>query len=140
LKLPTIVAILAVASVPLQAEANGRPKHPAPQEVTIRMNEYQFEPGYVEVQRHIPVELRLVNSGKVLHEFVSDVATDVTVDIETQGSVAVVRGLEELEIMPGSTVVLRFTPKRAGRFSFRCDAEQPVSHHDAGMKGTLVVR
>jgi uncharacterized cupredoxin-like copper-binding protein len=132
--------VLAVACVPLQAVADERALPPAPQQVTIRLSEYKFEPAQVEVQHGKPVELHLVNSGKVLHEFVSEVVSDVSVDIETQGAIALVRGLEELEVMPGATVILRFTPKRAGRFSFRCDAEQPVSHHDSGMKGTMVVR
>jgi uncharacterized cupredoxin-like copper-binding protein len=35
---------------------------------------------------------------------------------------------------------VRFTPNKAGEFDFRCDAEAPVSHHDAGMKGSLTIR
>jgi uncharacterized cupredoxin-like copper-binding protein len=94
----------------------------------------------VEVQSGRPVELHLVNAGKVLHEFVSDVLSDLTVDLETKGVVALVRGVEELEVLPGATVVLRFMPRKPGEFTFRCDAEVPESHQEAGMKGKLVVR
>lgn len=132
--------LVALAVTPPHAAADERAVPPAPQVVTIRLTEYKFEPDRVEVQSGKPVELHLVNSGKVLHEFVSDVLSDVTVDLETKGTIALVHGVEELEVLPGATVVLRFTPKKAGEFAFRCDAEVPVSHHESGMKGTLVVR
>jgi uncharacterized cupredoxin-like copper-binding protein len=124
----------------VHALADERTIPPAPQTVTIRMTEYTFEPAQIELQSGKPVELKLVNSGKVLHEFVSDVLADIEVDLETKGAIALVHGVEELEVFPGATVVLRFMPKKAGEFSFRCDAEAPVSHHDSGMKGTLIVR
>jgi uncharacterized cupredoxin-like copper-binding protein len=138
--IPRLLAILAVAGVPLQALADERAVPSAPQQVTIRLSEYRFEPAQIEVQSGKPVELHLVNSGKVLHEFVSDLVSEVTVDLETKGVIALVRGVEELEVLPGTTVVLRFTPRKAGEFAFRCDAEVPLSHHESGMKGTLIVR
>lgn len=135
-----IIGMLAVAGIPLAAWADERPRPSAPQEVTVRLSEYKFEPAQVEVRSGKPVELRLVNDGKVLHEFVTDAALESGADIETNGVVAVVRGFEEMEVPPGATVVLRFTPKKTGRFPFRCDAEDPVSHHENGMKGVLIVR
>jgi uncharacterized cupredoxin-like copper-binding protein len=136
----TLLGSLAVTSLAVHAMADERAIPPAPQEVTIRLTEYKFEPARVEVQSGKPVELHLVNAGKILHEFVSDMLADVTVDVETKTAVALVRGVEELEVLPGATVILRFTPKKAGEFSFRCDAESPVSHHESGMKGVLIVR
>lgn len=134
------LGILVITLVPLQAAADERTPSPEPQQVTIRLSEFRFDPSQVEVQRGRPIELHLVNTGKVLHEFVSAVAADTTVDLETGGVVALVRGVDEIEVPPGATVILRFTPTKAGQFAFRCDAEAPVSHHEAGMKGTLVVR
>lgn len=134
-----LTAIL-VMGLTAHAAADERTVPPAPQVVTIRLTEYKFEPAQIEIQRGKPVDLKLVNSGKVLHEFVTDVLADLTVDVETKDAIALVRGVEELEVLPGATVILRFTPKEAGEFSFRCDAEVPVSHHDNGMKGTLIVR
>lgn len=129
-----------IGVLPVAAVADERTTPLAPQEVTITLTEYKYDPARIEVQSGKPVALHLVNSGKVLHEFVSDVLSDVTVDVETQGAVALVRGVEELEVLPGATVILRFTPKKAGEFSFRCDAETPVSHREGGMKGVLIVR
>lgn len=130
---------VALAVTP-HAAADERAVPPSPQVVTIRLTEYKFEPAQIEVHSGKPVELKLVNSGKVLHEFVSDVLADIKVDLETKGAIALVHGVEELEVLPGATVVLRFTPKKAGEFSFRCDAESPVSHHENGMKGVWIVR
>jgi uncharacterized cupredoxin-like copper-binding protein len=135
-----LLAIMLTVTSAVQIRADERAHPPAPQTVTIQLSEYKYEPARVEFQNGKPVELRLVNSGKVLHEFVTDMLLDLTVDLETRDAIAMVQGVEELEIPAGATVVLRFTPKKAGEFSFRCDAEQPVSHHENGMKGTLVVR
>jgi uncharacterized cupredoxin-like copper-binding protein len=135
-----LLAIMAAVMSPIQTAADERTIPPAPHAVTIRLSEYRYEPARVEIQSGKPVELRLVNSGKVLHEFVTDMLSDVMVDLEAGKTVALVRGIEELEIPAGATVVLRFTPKQAGSYTFRCDAEEPVSHHDEGMKGTLIVR
>ncbi len=135
-----LAGMLTMGLLTVHAVADERTIPPAPQTVTIRMTEYKFEPAQIEIQSGKPVELKLVNSGKVLHEFVSDVLADIKVDLETKGAIALVHGVEELEVLPGATVIIRFTPKKAGEFSFRCDAEAPVSHHDNGMKGTLIVR
>jgi plastocyanin len=140
MKLSILVATLAVSSLPAVAFADDRSRPQPAQEVTVRMTEYKYEPAHIELRKGRPVELRLVNDGDVLHEFVTDALVDTVVDVEGQGVIAAARGLDELEIPEGATVVLRFTPGKAGQFSFRCDAETPVSHHESGMKGTLVVR
>lgn len=133
-------AMAMLVVVPNAALADERSRPPTPQEVTVRLTEYRFEPAYVEVRSGKPVELRLVNEGKILHEFVTDAMLESAAEVETNGVVAVVHGFEEMEVPPATTVVLRFTPKKTGQFSFRCDAEEPVSHHENGMKGTLIVR
>lgn len=135
-----ILGMLVMGVLTGHALADERAISPSPQAVTIRLTEYKFEPAQIEIQSGKPVELKLVNSGKVLHEFVTDALADVVVDIETKGTMALVRGVEELEVLPGATVILRFTPKKTGEFAFRCDAETPVSHHEAGMKGMVMVR
>jgi uncharacterized cupredoxin-like copper-binding protein len=135
-----LLAIMVAVMSPTPTSADERALPPAPQTVTVRLSEYKYDPARIEIQNGKPVELRLVNSGKVLHEFVTDMLADVTVDLETGGTVALVRGVEELEIPAGATVILRFTPRKTGEFTFRCDAEEPVSHHEKGMKGALIVR
>ncbi len=135
-----MLAVMLAVMSPIPTLADERALPPEPQAVTVRLSEYKYDPARVEIQNGKPVELRLVNSGKVLHEFVTDMLADVTVDLEAGGTVALVRGVAELEIPAGATVVLRFTPRKTGEFTFRCDAEEPVSHHEKGMKGALIVR
>lgn len=135
-----IAAMLIVIGLPVAAPADDRSRPQEVQAITIRLSEYQYAPAHVELRKNRPVELRLVNEGKVLHEFVTDALGDTAVDVEGAGVVVAARGLEELEVPAGSTVVVRFTPKKSGEFGFRCEAEDPVSHHDSGMKGVLTVR
>jgi uncharacterized cupredoxin-like copper-binding protein len=140
MKLRIIAAMLTVVGLPVAGFADDRSRQQEVQAVTVRLNEYQYTPAHIALRKNRPVELRLVNEGKVLHEFVTDALVETVVDVEGEGVVVAARGLEELEVPAGSTVVLRFTPDKAGEFGFRCDAEDPVSHHDAGMKGVLTVR
>ncbi len=140
MKLRLVAAMLTVVSLPIAALADDRSRPQEVQAVTVLLTEYKYAPAYIELRKNRPVELRLVNEGKVLHEFVTDALVDTVVDVEGDGVVVAARGLEELEVPTGATVVLRFTPKIAGEFGFRCDAEDPVSHHDSGMKGQLAVR
>ena len=140
MKVKLVVAMLTVVGLPVGALADDRSRPQETQAVTVRLSEYQYAPARVELRKNQPVEMRLVNEGTVLHEFVTDALVDTVVDVEGEGVVVAARGLEELEVPAGATVTLRFTPKKVGEFGFRCDAENPVSHHDAGMKGTLTVR
>jgi uncharacterized cupredoxin-like copper-binding protein len=135
-----IAVMLAVAGLPMAASADDRSRPQEVQAVTVQLTEYKYAPAHIELRKNRPAELRLVNAGKVLHEFVTDALLDTVVDVEGEGVIVAARGLEELEVPAGSTVVLRFTPKKAGDFGFRCDAEDPVSHHDSGMKGALTIR
>ncbi len=140
MRLRIMAAMLTVVGLPMAALADDRSRPQEVQAVTVRLTEYTYAPAHIELRKNRPVALRLVNEGKVLHEFVTDALVDTVVDVEGEGVVVAARGLEELEVPAGSTVVLRFTPKKAGEFGFRCDAEDPVSHHDSGMKGALTIR
>jgi uncharacterized cupredoxin-like copper-binding protein len=140
MRLRIIAALLAVVGLPVAALADDRSRPQEVQAVTVLLTEYRYAPAHIELRKNRPVELRLINEGKVLHEFVTDALVDTVVDVEGGGVVVAARGLDELEVPAGATVVLRFTPKNAGEFGFRCDAENPVSHHDAGMMGRLAIR
>jgi uncharacterized cupredoxin-like copper-binding protein len=140
MRLRIIAAMLTVVGLPVAGLADDRSRQLPVQGVTVRLTEYQYTPARIELRKDRPVELRMVNEGKVLHEFVTDALVDTVVDVESEGVVVAARGLEELEIPAGATVVVRFTPHKAGEFGFRCDAETPVSHHDSGMKGALTIR
>ncbi|HET8760732.1 MAG TPA: cupredoxin domain-containing protein, partial [Nitrospiria bacterium] len=66
-----IAAMLTVVGLPAAGLADDRSRPQAVQAVTVRLSEYQYAPARIEVRKDRPVELRLVNEGKVLHEFVT---------------------------------------------------------------------
>lgn len=117
-----------------------KPQTGALQQATIYLSEYRFEPALTTLEAGKPVQLTLVNNGKVVHEFVTKALLDQAVDIKTRGALAETTGLEEVEISPGSKVVLLFTPEKAGEFAIACHASKPKDHFQKGMVGKLVIK
>lgn len=125
-----------LGSVEIQADEPSLPVHS--QKNTIRMAEYEFQPASVTFTIGIPVELTLVNEGTILHEFVTKALLDLETDVVINGAVAETRGIEEMELPPGTRATLRFTPKKAGEFSYTCESRKPKSHLASGMTGLMV--
>jgi uncharacterized cupredoxin-like copper-binding protein len=111
-----------------------------PNQVTVRLSEYKFEPAQIILKSSEPSELILINEGTVLHEFVTDAIKNMDVDVEINGVVAETNGLAELEIPPKTKAILRFTPKKSGAFFFVCDAKEPKDHSKEGMIGKLIFK
>ncbi|MDR7509768.1 MAG: cupredoxin domain-containing protein [Armatimonadota bacterium] len=142
---------LALAAI---GPAAGAPKA---QKVTVVLNEMSFTPSRVTVTAGTPVELVLVNRGKQKHEFMvyslpraglageeleewakeNTYFKGVEVTVETAGVEIGAEALMEVELAPGRSVTLEFTPQRKGTFEIGCHVE---GHYEAGMKGTFVVR
>lgn len=99
------------------------------QHVDMAMYSYRFSPAHLIVHAGVPVEMTLTNSATLIaHNFT----------LEDPGS-----GLSlHQDVGAGKTAVLRFTPPRAGSFSFYCDKRPPffASHRNKGMEGVLEVR
>lgn len=110
------------------------------QHATIHLSEYRFEPAVTTLEIGRPTQLTLINNGKVVHEFITKALLNQAVDIKTQGVLAETLGLEEVEIGPGSKVVLLFTPEKAGEFAIACHASIPEDHWQQGMSGKLVIK
>jgi uncharacterized cupredoxin-like copper-binding protein len=108
--------------------------------IEVRVLDYRFEPSAIALTAGESVELALTNEGTVLHEFVIPSFHDLTVAIEVAGVIAETLGIVELELDPGSTAKLRFTPETPGEFPFSCRAKKPKDHFKAGMTGTLIVK
>ncbi|MDQ7848791.1 MAG: cupredoxin domain-containing protein [Armatimonadota bacterium] len=129
----------------------------AKQKVTIALSEMKFTPGKITVQAGNPVEFKLVNRGKVKHEFMvykppkAGLAGDeleewaeensyfkgIEVKVEGGGIEVVGTNIFEVEIDAGKSAEVSFTPKQTGTFEIGCHIE---GHYEKGMKGTLVVR
>ncbi len=127
------------------------------QKITIVLNEFTFSPAKVALQAGVPAEIKLVNKGKVEHEFqvyvtpkgkVSDwdeyaMANtyfkdmgEVETEFEGTGAVAGTR-VFEVEVQAGKEAELKFTPARKGTFEMACHV---AGHYEAGMKGVLTFK
>ena len=108
--------------------------------LTVEMTEYRFIPNRIELEAGVEAHLTLVNRGKVMHEFEAPYLADVQVNVESEGLMAATLGLAEVEVPPGGSATLVFTPEKPGEFPFECGARMPMPHQKLGMRGTLVVR
>jgi uncharacterized cupredoxin-like copper-binding protein len=127
------------------------------QKVSITMTDFKFAPSRITLQAGVPAEIVLRNKGKVEHEFMvytvpkgkvsnwdeyvmpntyfQDMG-EVEGEFPGLGAVAGTR-IFEVEVKPGRSAELKFTPTRKGTFEIGCHVE---GHYEAGMKGVLVVK
>ncbi|MDQ7850664.1 MAG: plastocyanin/azurin family copper-binding protein [Armatimonadota bacterium] len=136
----------------------------AKQKVTVTMGEdgprMFFRPAQVTLQAGVETEIVLVNRGKLKHEFMvyappkpgtsrdalHEWAEDnnyfkaLEVKVEGSGLEVEAKELIEIELAPGRSAEVKFTPKKTGTFEMACLVKDPVDHYQAGMKGTLVVK
>ena len=127
------------------------------EKVTITLTEFKFSPAAITLKAGVPVEIVLVNKGKVEHEFLVYETPKGKVSHwdewvipntyfkdmgEVEGEfpgIGAVAGTSvfEVEVKPGKRAELKFTPSRKGTFEIGCHVE---GHYEAGMKGVLVVK
>jgi uncharacterized cupredoxin-like copper-binding protein len=88
------------------------------QALTLHAQDISFDVKEFTVQTGVPVALTYINQGTIDHAFKID------------GLVA------DQKVRPGQTIVLRFTPKKPGTYTFVCAIP---GHELAGMVGTLIV-
>jgi len=136
----------------------------ANQKVTVTMGEdgsrMFFRPAQVTLQAGVPVEIVLVNRGKLKHEFMvyarpkpgtsrealhewaedNSYFKDLEVKVEGGGLEVGARELIEIELAAGKSAEVKFTPKKAGTFEMACLIKDPVDHYQAGMKCTVAVQ
>jgi heme/copper-type cytochrome/quinol oxidase subunit 2 len=127
---------LALAAVALAAEST-QPNSPfvvpvagdGVQRASVTLDSYSYQPGHLIVEAGKPVELTLTSvTILVPHNFIiKDPAGSLTV---------------EQDVGAGKTVVVTFTPPKAGTFPIYCDKRLwPLpSHRDKGMEGKLEVK
>jgi len=135
--LRTVLCLLAF--FPSYAAAGDPVPDVPPQRVTVRLLEYRYEPARIVLKAGRETELRVINRGTVVHEFVTEALQNLEVTVEVNGVVTETLGVAEVEIPPKGTVVLRFTPNDVGEFQVACHAMQPKDHFKTGMTAVLVV-
>lgn len=108
--------ILAIAALAFASVAGAA--RPAAQVIHVTAKKFEFTPGEITVKKGEPVVIE-IKSEDVKHGFSLP-------DFKVRAS-----------IEPGKTAAVRFTPDKAGRFTFACDVFCGDGHED--MSGTLVV-
>ena len=103
------IATLGVAIAAVGIEAATRAQ--AVQTVEILAQRFNFTPDEIKVKKGVPVDLELTTLDR-LHGF----------NVPGLGLRA--------EIVPGETTHVRFTPDKAGHFTFRCDIFCGENHED----------
>lgn len=96
------------------------------QRVEILAGKYFFKPNHIIVKVNVPVEIKVKKeAGIVPHSFV--IKPDAGIDID-----------ESLSTEPK---VIKFTPKKVGKYQFYCDQKLLFfkSHREEGMEGIIEV-
>ena len=117
-KIAALVLIAFAASGAVLVSTDVRAARPAAQVIHITAKKFEFTPGEITVKKGEPVALE-IKSEDVTHGFSLP-------DFKVRA-----------EIKPGQTSVVRFTPDKAGQFTFTCDVFCGSGHED--MSGTLTV-
>lgn len=130
------------------------------QKVTLTMRDFGYSPAKITLQSGVPAELRIVNAGKVTHEFMlygmpKDMASMMGgeaghewvektnyfqgVQVTTEGGTVKRKAgaFFELRVAAGKSATIRFTPVKKGTFEFGC---MIADHYEAGQRGVLVVK
>ncbi len=113
LALSALVASAAIGVAAASTQATAK-------KVTVDMTEYKFKLiGAKGIKHGVPVVFKVVNKGKLLHNF----------DIQ---------GVKSSKVIgPGKTTTIRVTFKKAGKYPYLCDVPR---HAELGMAGTLTVK
>ncbi len=119
--LASLFAVLLTADPPQQAVMSlAQAAQDQRVEVTIRDSEFVLSQP-VPIQLHVPTVIILRNQDIVRHGFTSPMLTNLPVHAEGEGMAAYGKGVEGLYVDPNKTLIIRFTPERSGKYSFRCD-------------------
>lgn len=101
----------------------------ASQSFELDLGDYRFSPATIEVTVGKPVERVLTDR---------DTITPHNRTLSAPGA-----GIDSsVDVQPGKTVSVLFTPTKAGSYAFYCDKKLifAKSHRERGMEGKLVVK
>jgi cytochrome c oxidase subunit 2 len=110
-----LVSATIISGLGLYGRANALP---AEREIHITAKKFDFTPSTITLKKGEPVVLVLSSQDRK-HGF----------NLRTFGIRA--------DVNPGATTTIRFTPNKAGKFTFSCDIFCGEGHED--MTGTIVV-
>ncbi len=106
--------------------------------VTIELSEYAFTPKEITLTASQPYVVKVVNKGKVKHEFTAEDFFGLVAFRKAQDASGEFKAWapREVEVFPGKEVELYLIPTQAGTYKLVCEIE---GHLEAGMSGTITV-
>lgn len=106
--------------------------------VELDLGEMYFKPKNLALEAGQPYVVKLVNKGKVKHEFTADkfFRSAAIRKVESEHSEVKAPYLSEIEVLAGKTVELFVIPVTTGTFETVCEIK---GHKEAGMVGTITV-
>jgi plastocyanin len=123
----SVAWLMVAASLGLVVPAALRAQQPT-RHIELILADYRFAPAQINIQAGQPVVLTLSNKDSLTpHNFtLQDAAAGLDIDAN---------------IAAGKSVVVEFTPRASGTYTFYCNKKLPLmkSHRDHGMQGTLTV-
>ena len=106
--------------------------------VAVVMQEFRFVPNAITLKVGQPVVIRFTNKGTMEHEFVSPDFFRAAREVAVSGGEF--EDGKEVHAAKGSTVTVRLTPTRTGRYRFWCAEKfRGKLHRDLGMRGAITV-
>jgi hypothetical protein len=94
-------------------------------EIAIRNSTY-MRTKTVPIRAEMPMVLVIRNEDPIPHGFISPMFSGLQVTVEARGIEVFGRDIEGVHVVPGQTAVIRLTPGRQGKMSFRCDLHPNV--------------
>ena len=96
--------------------------------IDLKLGDYRFLPGEIQLSANQPAILRLVNTDSVTpHNFIMETGSDSPT--------------VEVDLLGGESVEVKLPPLPAGRYIFYCSNKLLFmkSHREKGMEGILIV-
>ena len=143
----TLIGVTACGSAGTAASTAG--SSAAPIQITVKGNEFKFDPNQVAWKANQPVQLVFQNTGNLDHELDLSAmpAENVQVDLGQAGNIPATAknavqqdaqaGKVHVYAGPGKAATVTFTPTQAGTYQFVCNVP---GHKEAGMVGTATVQ
>ncbi len=106
--------------------------------VPIELKEMSFTPSSVTLEAGKPYVLKLVNKGKVKHEFSAGQFFRASANrkVSSESGAVKVPFFTEIEVLPGKTAEVFVIPVIPGTFKMLCELP---GHLEAGMSGKITV-
>jgi hypothetical protein len=126
----SIVSVLVLAVVPWsiampETALNAASAQEQRIEIAIRDMAY-VRTKTMPIRAGVPTTLVVRNEDPVRHGFISPMFAGLHVRAEGEGVEVFGKGIEGFHLDPGKTLVIRLTPERQGKITFRCDLHPDV--------------